>query len=509
METTSSAPGRILIVEDEAIVARTIQRHVTQLGYEVCAIAASGETAIEAAREHRPDIALMDIVLSGDIDGIETAEAIRKLYQIPVVSLTADADSHTLQRARQIEPLGYIAKPFSARELGIVTERALHRAAEQRQIRNVEAALRMSESRSRTAIETAADAIVIVDDQGNVQVFNLAAGRIFGYRADDVVGRSVSMLMPEALGPRNDRKTAAYLRAVIAKSIGTCQQVQGRRSDGGTVPLDLAIAAWTSEGCRYFTGTMRDITERQRHDQILQQRNAELARCNARLDHFAHVVGHDFRMPLRALRNSAQWIVEDLGDHVSDDIRGHVARISEHTARLTAMLDDLLAYAHAGIGAASPHEIDLDALVGNIQRHLEAEANSRIEIAGPVGTIFAARAALEIVLRNLIQNAIRHTDQEIASISIRCREEEQALHFAVSDDGPGIAPEHHARIFTPFIKIASPRTGQGGTGMGLALVRRVVEDNGGVIEVDSDPVARRGATFRFTWAKQLPRGGAA
>ena len=239
METTSSAPGRILIVEDEAIVARTIQRRVTQLGYEVCAIAASGETAIEAARQHRPDIALMDIVLSGDIDGIETAEAIRKLYQIPVVFLTADADSQTLQRARQIEPLGYIAKPFSARELGIVTESALHRAAAQRQIRKSEAALRMSESRSRTAIETAADAIVIVDQQGIVQVFNLAAGRIFGYRADDVVGRSVSMLMPEALRPRDDRKTAAYLRAAIAKSKGTCQASTGapeRRRRGAARP---------------------------------------------------------------------------------------------------------------------------------------------------------------------------------------------------------------------------------------------------------------------------------
>jgi two-component system sensor kinase FixL len=494
--TDPPGPGRILIVEDEGIVACDIQSRLTRLGYEVCAIATSGKQAIEAAGQYRPDIALMDVVLQGDMDGVETAEAIDELYQIPVVFLTAFDDGATLQRAKRIKPLGYIVKPFSERELSIVMEIALHREAARRQIREAEAALRMSEARSRTVIETAVDAIVIIDEQGIVQSVNPAAEGIFGYSADEIVGRNVSMLMPESTQPEQD-----HLDTGAAKIIGIGCEAEGRRSDGSTVPLDLTIAGWSVDGRRFFTATMRDITERKRSEQDLEQRNTELARANARLDQFAHIIGHDFRTPLRAVRNSAQWIVEDLGGHVSDDIRAHVACIAEHTVRMYAMLDDLLVYAHAGIDAAAPLEINLGALVAEIERHLETQARARIEVAGQVETIFAARAAIEIVLRNLIENAIRHTDRETANISLSCHEDEQLLRFELSDDGPGIAPEHHARIFTPFTKIGLPRSAEGGTGMGLTLVKRVIEDNGGMITVDSDPAVKRGTTFRFTWAK--------
>ena len=503
METATepAGPGRILIVEDEAVIARDISHQLTRLGYEVCAVAASGKQAIEAAGQHRPDIALMDVVLSGGMDGIETAEAMTKLYQTSVVFLTAHADGSTLQRAKHIKPLGYIVKPCTERELSIVMEIALHREAAQRQIRKAEAALRTTEARSRTAIETAVDGIVIIDEQGIMQSFNPAAERIFGYRSGEIVGRNVSMLMPETLRPHHDGYMAAYFNSCVPKIIGVCREVEGRRSDGSIVPLDLAVAAWSVDGHRYFTGTMRDVTERKRTEEALTQRNTELARANNRLDQFAHIIGHDFRTPLRAVRNSAQWIVEDLAGHVSDDIRGHVARIAEHTARMYAMLDDLLVYAHAGIDAATPREINLAALVREIERHVEMRARAQIDVVGPVETFFAARAAIEIVLRNLIENAVRHTDRETAGISISCHDDGQELRFELSDDGPGIAPEHHARIFTPFTKIGPPRSAQGGTGMGLTLVKRVIEDNGGVIAVDSDPAVKRGTIFRFTWAK--------
>jgi two-component system sensor kinase FixL len=496
-----AAPGRILIVEDEAVIARDIQGQLTRLGYEVCAVAASGREAIAAAGRHRPDIALMDVVLSGDMDGIQTAEAIAELYQTSVVFLTAYADGPTLQRAKHLNPLGYIVKPCSERELSIVVEIALHREAAQRQVRKAEAALRMSEARSRTVIQTAVDGIIIIDEQGIMQSFNPAAERIFGYQAEEMVGRNVSMLMPEALQLNHDRHMCAYLDTGVAKIIGINREVEGRRSDGNTIPLDLSIAAWSVDGRRYFTVTMRDVTERKRIEQALQQRNIELARANARLDQFAHMIGHDFRTPLRAVRNSAQWIVEDLHEHPSEEIRGHVARITEHTARMYAMLDDLLVYAHAGIDAAAPREVHLATLIDEIRRHLEPAAKVHIEIAGPVEAFIAARAAIAIVFRNLIENAVRHTDRDTASIRISCHEDAQDLRFALSDDGPGIAPEHHARIFAPFTTVGPPRSAQGATGMGLTLVKRVIENNGGTIAVESDPAVKRGTTIRFSWAK--------
>jgi CheY-like chemotaxis protein len=123
--TKPDHPGRILIVEDEMIVAFDIQQQLTRLGYEVCGIAVSGEQAIEVAGRHRPDLALMDIVLQGDMDGVETAETIGRRYQIPVVFLSAHADGASLQRVRHVKPRGYIVKPFSERELSATVETAL------------------------------------------------------------------------------------------------------------------------------------------------------------------------------------------------------------------------------------------------------------------------------------------------------------------------------------------------------------------------------------------------
>jgi CheY-like chemotaxis protein len=127
--TLPAGRARLLIVEDEAIVARDLQGRLKRLGYQVCAIVASGAGAIEAASQHRPDLVLMDIVLKGEMDGIEAAEVISRDYEIPVVFLTAYADQQTLQRAKLTVPLGYIVKPFTERELGIMLEINLYRGA--------------------------------------------------------------------------------------------------------------------------------------------------------------------------------------------------------------------------------------------------------------------------------------------------------------------------------------------------------------------------------------------
>jgi PAS domain S-box-containing protein len=248
--------ARLLIVEDEAIVARDLQGRLKRLGYEVCAIVASGAGAIEAASQHRPDLVLMDIVLKGDMDGIEAAEVISRDYEIPTVFLTAYADQQTLQRAKLAVPLGYIVKPFTERELGIMLEINLYRAAAEARLRQSMAALRVSEARFRTVIDTAQEGILLVDDEGLVQILNPAARRMFGW-GDEVIGEAVDRLIGSG-----DQHAAGSFAANLSKFSGVSHEVEGRRKDGTTFPMDLTVGEASQLGHRLFVSIARDISER-------------------------------------------------------------------------------------------------------------------------------------------------------------------------------------------------------------------------------------------------------
>jgi PAS domain S-box-containing protein len=498
--------GRVLIVEDEALIAHDMRDRLTRLGFEVCAMVSSGEQALEVTGRQRPDIALMDIKLKGDMDGIELAHTLNERHQIPVIFLTANSDHQTLERAVQTAPFGYLTKPVSERDLSIAIEIALYRDAAQRQIQAAEAALRESETRMRSIVETAVDAIVTVDERGLVTSVNPSTERIFGYDAAEILDHNVSMLMPEAVGGHHDGYINAYLETGVGKIIGRGREVEGRRKDGSTVWLELSIASWWVNEQRYFTGTMRDISERKRMEEELKRRNAELAVTNTRLDQFAHIISHDLRAPLRALSNAALWIIEDLAGSANPAIQEHVQRISENRTRMYAMLDDLRDYSRAGLDGAPARPVDLGEIVAAIEKNFPAETNASVSIVGPLQTVTVRRSAIDIVLRNLLENAVSHTDRDSVAISIGCADQGSHLLFEICDDGPGIAGEFHTHIFTPFAKV-DPNSTRGGSGMGLTLVKRVIEDNGGEITVASDPAERRGTCFRFTWMKDQDAGG--
>jgi len=254
--TLPAGRARLLIVEDEAIVARDLQGRLKRLGYQVCAIVASGAGAIEAASQHRPDLVLMDIVLKGDMDGIEAAEVIGRDYEIPTVFLTAYADQQTLQRAKLTVPLGYIVKPFTERELGIMLEINLYRAAAEARLRQSMAALRVSEARFRTVIDTAQEGILLVDDEGLVQILNPAARRMFGW-GDEVIGEAVDRLIGSG-----DQHAAGSFAANLSKFSGVSHEVEGRRKDGTTFPMDLTVGEASQLGHRLFVSIARDISER-------------------------------------------------------------------------------------------------------------------------------------------------------------------------------------------------------------------------------------------------------
>jgi len=236
---------------------------------------------------------------------------------------------------------------------------------------------------------------------------------------------------------------------------------------------------------------------------IVQRVNQDLEEANRDLEEFASVISHDLRAPLRGLRFAAT-------DAKAALAAGHLATASAEleralalSRRMGSMLTGLLDYARAGRKSDVTETVQTGDLASDIVASLAAGSGQTIAIEGDWPTIQTVVEPLDIVLRNLIENALRHHDRDDGRIVVRARQEHDRLHISVSDDGPGISPDWHEAIFLPFRQIADSDD-SGSAGIGLALVKKTVERFGGTIEVNSNPATARGTTFTVGWPLTLP-----
>ncbi|MFM1816538.1 MAG: hypothetical protein RLZ98_3233 [Pseudomonadota bacterium] len=254
------------------------------------------------------------------------------------------------------------------------------------------------------------------------------------------------------------------------------------------------------------------LYEESRRRRLAEEKNLEqaeeLARANRDLSEFAYVISHDLNAPLRALR----YHVEDLEPHLSgnQEARRILELITFQSRRMSAMLSDLLAYSRIDRKTETKAAVDTSALVQTIVRSLPRPSGMEMEIAGDWPTVETYAAPLDLVLRNLLHNAIKHHDRDGGLIVARCRWQETGLDIEITDDGPGIPPCYHEAIFQPFCKLDITDDGSmldenaEASGIGLALVRRTAETVGANIELISDPDTRRGTTFRVHWPAGSP-----
>jgi len=228
----------------------------------------------------------------------------------------------------------------------------------------------------------------------------------------------------------------------------------------------------------------------------LSQANEELQRSNRELDDFAYVASHDLKAPLRAIDNLSKWIAEDAAKVLPASSREHLEKMQQRVQRMELLLDDLLAYSRAGRLRSMIEWVDTRALLQNILEMNVLPTGFDVSVNGDMPTFHTRKAALEQVLRNLIANAVKHHDRPDGHVEISCRDQADHFEFVVADDGPGIPDEFHERIFRMF-QTLQPRDQVEGSGVGLALVKKLVESEGGRISIDA--TQGRGATFRFTW----------
>jgi len=187
-----NAAKKILIVEDEIIIAEGLQRKLKSMGYDIIGIASSGEEAIKKIKENNPDLILMDIVIHGMMDGIETAAQIHSLFDIPVVYLTAYADEKTLERAKITEPFGYLIKPFKERELQITIEISLYKHEMEKKLKESERILREKNQWLAAVIESIGDAVIATDPEGTIKLMNPMAEGLTGWKQEDAIGKTLA-----------------------------------------------------------------------------------------------------------------------------------------------------------------------------------------------------------------------------------------------------------------------------------------------------------------------------
>lgn len=231
----------------------------------------------------------------------------------------------------------------------------------------------------------------------------------------------------------------------------------------------------------------------------LARSNKELERTNRDLDEFAYVASHDLRSPLEGIKNLAKWIAEDNADTLPDKSKRHLEQMQQRLERLEQLLDDLRQYSRAGRVHGAIVEVDTAELVRETFEVLNPPDGFRISVSD-LPTLRTIRTPLEQVLRNLINNAVKHHDHDKGTIEVTCRDADEQYEFSVTDDGPGIPAEFHEQIFKLF-ETLRPRDEVEGSGMGLAVIKKTVESFGGSVTVESTD--GRGTTFRFTWPKTM------
>ncbi len=362
-----------------------------------------------------------------------------------------------------------------------------------------------SEEKFRNLAETASDAILSADSYGNIVYFNPAAERIFSYSSTDIIGRPLTLLMPERFHDPHRQGVDRFLRTGEARVIGKTVELAARRKNGSEFPIDLALSSWKTREGTFFTAILSDITERkraeeslERHRSELAQSNAELGAANRELEAFSYSVSHDLRAPLRSIDGFSHALLEDYADKLDEGGRDYLHSVRAATQRMGILIDDLLNLSRMTRTDMRLENADLGAIARSVAVELQkAQPERRVEFLIEEGLeAFVDSHLIRIALENLLGNAWKFTSKrESACIEFGRTHCDGKLTYYVRDDGAGFDPAHAGRLFGAFQRLHDKNEFPG-TGVGLATVQRIIHRHGGRIWAEG--AVEKGATFYFT-----------
>ncbi len=509
--------AKILIVEDEGIEALDIRNRLKILGYPDPDIACSGEEAIEKVEKACPDLVLMDIMLHGGIDGVTAAQRMHAQFDIPVVYLTAYADEDTLRRAKVTEPFGYMVKPFKERELHITIDMALYK-------HKMERKLRESEKWLATTLKSIGDAVVATDKNGLITFMNPVAEDLMGWKMEEVVNTRLTDVF-NIVNSHTRRPVPNPVDRVIQTGsiVGLANHTRLITRSGSEMPIDDSAAPIKDDKGNIVGVVLvfRDVTERENalaeickcRDELevrVQERTAELAeaneglmeyagkleRLNEELQEFAFVASHDLQEPLRKIQTFGHMLAGKCEDKLDAAGKDYLARMTNAAGRMSNLLHSLLSYSRLATQPCPFEPVDLMMAAQDAVSDLEfliKKAGGSVEI-GKLPKIDADPMQIRQLFQNLVSNSIKYCkDSEKPVVKIHGHTSGNICEVFVEDNGIGFEEQYLDRIFKPFQRLHGRSDNHDGTGMGLAICRKIVERHGGNITAKS--TLGRGTVF--------------
>ena len=360
--------------------------------------------------------------------------------------------------------------------------------------------LAQMEGRYRGLLEAAPDAMVVVNQGGEIVLLNVQAEKQFGYRRDELVGQKVTNIIPEGFAERLIADGIRSAEDALAQQIGTGIELTGRRKDGSEFPIEIMLSPLESADGILVTAAIRDISVRKKAEANLLQKVEELNRSNEELGQFAYIASHDLQEPLRMVASYTQLLSRRYKGKLDADADDFIAFAVDGATRMQRLIQDLLAYSRVGTKGKNLHDTSsedaLQQAVVNLRGAIKE--SGALVTHDPLPIVLADDGQLTQLFQNLVGNAIKYQRPGIPRVHVSAaRQGGKKWIFSVKDNGLGIDSQYFERIFGMFQRLHK-REEFAGTGIGLAICKKIVERHGGTISVESQP--GQGSTFHFPLA---------
>ena len=467
---------------------------VNQRG-EIVLLNAKAEKQFEYNRDELLGQKVTNIIPEGFAERL-IADGTRTAAEALAQEIGSGIEIYGLRKDGSGFPIEIMLSPLESTE-GILVTAAIRDITVRKQ---AEKNLAQMEARYRGLLEAAPDAMVVVNQRGEIVLLNVQAEKQFGYRRDELLGQRLTNIIPEGFAERLVADALRTTAEALAQQIGTGIELTGLRTDGSQFPIEIMLSPLESSEGVLVTAAIRDITARKAAEARLVQKVEELNRSNEELEQFAYIASHDLQEPLRMVASYTQLLSKRYKGKLDSDADQFIAFAVDGASRMQHLIQDLLAYSRVGKRGGELLDVSSEEALEQALINLRGaiEESGAVVTHDPLPRVMADADQLTQVLQNLVGNAIKYQRPGIPLIHLSvARDSEGMWLFSIRDNGLGIDSQFFEKIFGMFQRLHK-REEFAGTGMGLAICKKIVERHGGKIWVESRPGA--GSTFRFTLA---------